>query len=312
MVPLDGSELAEQALWVAAHLARSLHGELFLVTVCPPMHAGGGRGIQQDRNAYLEAKAEEVATTHGVRSAAAVLHGWPPEALEEYARASGITLIVMTCHGRSGLSRSWIGSVTHGLLARVAVPTLVLRPGIAPRQQRFYRILVALDGSAGCQDVLTQTVAFGSADSGNEYILAQVLEPREPLFHRSSGHAEEADPSLLRRQEDATRQLERLAARLTRRGMRVTTRVVVAHAVAGRLIELADELGADLIAVGSRRPRVLDRMMLGDVADKLVRGASQPVLLVPTGRRGVRSATARRVRARHSHGAFTRGSWKGC
>ena len=138
---------------------------------------------------------------------------------------------------------------------------------------------MALDGSAGCQDVLTQTVAFGSADSGNEYILAQVLEPREPLFHRSSGHAEEADPSLLRRQEDATRQLERLAARLTRRGMRVTTRVVVAHAVAGRLIELADELGADLIAVGSRRPRVLDRMMLGDVADKLVRGASQPVLL---------------------------------
>jgi nucleotide-binding universal stress UspA family protein len=309
LVPLDGSALAEQALWVAARLAHRLDGVLHIVTVrapAPPAgeetgeptaHAGSGRQVRHDLREYLEGKAGELATTHGVRCSCAVLHGWPPEALTDYIHANGIALVVMTAHGRSGVSRCWIGSVTDGLLARVTVPVLVLRPGTAPPRARFYRILVALDGSAGSKKVLTQAVALGSAEPGTEYTLAEIVEPPMPLPRHPAVQLE-PDPagSLVRRRKLAAQDLERRAERLRRRGLAVTTRVLVAQGVGEQLIELAENLGSDMIAVGTQRPRATERLLLGSVADKVVRGASQPVLVIPVRMRvaGSTRGTARR------------------
>jgi nucleotide-binding universal stress UspA family protein len=228
LVPLDGSALAEQALWVAARLARRLHGALHIVTVRvpgardavgePTVHAGTGREVRHDMREYLKGNAEDLATTHGVCCSCAVLHGWPPDALADYVRANGIALVVMTAHGRSGVSRCWIGSVTDGLLARVTVPVLVLRPGIAPPRARFYRILVALDGSAGSKKVLAQAVALGSVESGTEYALAEIVEPPMPVLRHPPVYLG-PDPagSLVRRR--AAQDLERRAERLRKRGL---------------------------------------------------------------------------------------------
>ena len=288
LVPLDGSALAEQALWVAARLARRLHGDLHVATVRvpaagePAARVGTGHEVRHDVRAYLEGKAEALATTHGARCSCAVLHGWPPDALADYVRANGIALVVMTAHGRSGVSRSWIGSVTEGLLARVTAPVLVLRPGIAPPRSRFSRILVALDGSAGSKKVLAQAVALGSLESGTEYTLVSIVEAPAPTPGHSPVHLG-ADPagSLAGRREATGKDLERRAERLRKQGLGVTTRVLVAQGVGEQLIELAKSLDSDLIAVGSQRPRATERLLLGSVADKVIRGASQPVLVVP-------------------------------
>ena len=298
LVPLDGSALAEQALWVAARLARRLHGVLHLVTVRVPTPTAGdrtgeptargdsGREIRHDLREYLEGKAEELATAHGVCSSCGVLHGWPPDALADYVRANDIALVVMTTHGRSGVSRCWIGSVTDGLLARARAPVLLLRPGLAAPTARFQRILVALDGSAGSKKVLAQAVALGSVEPGTEYTLVEVVEPPMPVPHHPPVHPgpDPAD-SLVRRREAAAQDLERLAERLRKRGLTVTTRVLVAQRVAEQLITLAQSLGSDLIVVGTQRPRTTERLLLGSVADKVVRGASQPVLVIPVRKR---------------------------
>jgi nucleotide-binding universal stress UspA family protein len=298
LVPLDGSVLAEQALWVAARLARRLHGVLHLVTVrvptptagertgAPTARADSGRGIRHDLREYLECKAEELATAHGVCSSCDVLHGWPPDALADYVRAKGIALVVMTTHGRSGVSRCWIGSVTSGLLARVRAPVLILRPGIAAQAARFQRILVALDSSAGAKEVLARAIALGPVEPGTEYTLLEIVEPPTPVPHHVPVHPgpDPAD-SLVRRREAAAQDLERLAERLRRRGLAVTTQVLVAQRVAEELITLADRLASDLIVVGTQRPRATERLLLGSVADKVVRGASQPVLVIPVRKR---------------------------
>jgi nucleotide-binding universal stress UspA family protein len=298
LVPLDGSVLAEQALWVAARLARRLHGVLHLVTVRGPTPTAGdetgepaaradsGREIRHDLREYLEGKAEELATAHGVCSSCGVLRGWPPDALADYVRVNGIALVVMTAHGRSGVSRCWIDSVTDGLLARVCASVLVLRPGIAATTARFQRILVALDGSAGSKKVLAQAVALDSVELGTEYTLVEVVEPPMPVPHHPPAHPgpDPAD-SLVRRREAAVQDLERLAERLRKRGLAVTTRVLVGQRVAEQLITLAQSLGSDLIAVGTQRPRATERLLLGSVADKVVRGASQPVLVIQVRKR---------------------------
>jgi nucleotide-binding universal stress UspA family protein len=298
LVPLDGSALAEQALWVAVRLARRLHGVLHLVTArvptrttgegtaAPTAGADSGREVRHDLREYLESKAEELAATHGVCSCCGVLHGWPPDALSDYVRTNRIALVVMTTHGRSGASRYWIGSVTDGLLARVRAPVLVLRPGIVASAARFQRILVALDGSAGSKQVLAKAAAIGSVDPDAEFTLVEAVEPPTRIPHHGPVHPgpDPAD-SLVRRRDAAVQDLGRLAAQLTKRGLTVTTEVLVAQRVAEELISLAQRLGSDLIVVGTQRPQAPDRLVLGSVADKVVRGASQPVLVIPVRKR---------------------------
>lgn len=303
LVPLDGSVLAEQALWVAARLARSLHGVLHLVTVrvptrttgegtaAPTAGADSAREVRHDLREYLERKAEELAAAHGVYSCCGVLHGWPPDALADYVRTNRIALVVLTTHGRSGASRYWIGSVTDGLLARVRAPVLVLRPGIVASAARFQRVLVALDGSAGSKQVLAKAVAVGSVDPDTEFTLVEVVEPPTPVPHHGPVHPgpDPAD-SLVRRHDAAAQNLGQLADQLTKRGLTVTTEVLVAQRVAEELISLAQRLGSDLIVVGTQRPQAPDRLVLGSVADKVVRGASQPVLVIPVRKRGKHAA----------------------
>ena len=308
LVPLDGSVLAEAALELAAGLAHRTHAVLHLVTVqvaAPgheateePDHPPAALAIRHDLREYLEAKAEALAITHGVRCTCAVLHGSPPEALAAYVREHRVALVVMTAHGRSGTNRRWIGSVADRLLRRTTAPVLLLRPDSLPMAQRFYRVLVALDGSAACGDVLAQAVALGSLVPDTEYTLVEVVEPPLPLLHPGPNPV----GARARREEAAVADLDRRAARLHESGVMVTSKVVVAERVGERLIELAETLDCDLIAVGTQRPRTQARPMLGSVADKIVRGATQPVLVVP-----LRKRSPRRIRRSGEHAAAATG-----
>ena len=86
--------------------------------------------------------------------------------------------------------------------------------------------------------------------------------------------------------------------------MVVTAKVVVAERVGEQLIGLATVLGADLIAVGTQRPRSPARQALGSVADKVVRGADQPMLAVPLrGRSSRRTSRVAGHEARRTAGA---------
>jgi nucleotide-binding universal stress UspA family protein len=86
-------------------------------------------------------------------------------------------------------------------------------------------------------------------------------------------------------QENCARSyLERVAARMRTQGMRVATQMISARGVGEQILDLARATGADLIVVGTHGARGVERMLLGSVADKVIRGATQPVLVVPTRR----------------------------
>jgi nucleotide-binding universal stress UspA family protein len=285
LVPLDGSAIAEQALWLAAHLARRRGAILRIVTVHVPdsLVSGAdsseasptGRETHQALRRYLDRKSVEVAISQGASCECAVLHGWPPQALADDIRRQHVGLVVMTAHGSSGANHRWIGSVTDALLARVRVPVLVLRGDCGPAPAHFFRVLVALDGSPGTARVLDQTLDVISAETGATIALATVVD---------------AGRSPARRREVAAQSLERRAAALKKRGLAVGTHAIVAHGAAQAILELAERLGSDLVVVGTQRPRTKVRLQLGSVADKVVRGAQQPVLVIPVRKRAVRSA----------------------
>jgi len=144
LVPTDGSPLSERAVKHAAMLAKAGGGKLLLFHVVAPyevpVYAEGTKIRRRSlpREAVLKnsekqagrvlaaaekkAKAAKVATER-----AWAISGSPRHAIAEIAGKRGCDLIVMGSHGRTGLSRLLLGSETHGVLARVKIPVLVVR-----------------------------------------------------------------------------------------------------------------------------------------------------------------------------------------
>jgi nucleotide-binding universal stress UspA family protein len=143
LVPLDGSPLAEQALHHAAGLARLLDAEILLVRALSPALHPRYRDDKlilscadfvevEDAWRYLSDVADGLLSNRH-RVTIRVLVGSPPVAIADAARTEGIDLIVMTTHGRGGLSRVLLGSIADGLLQRTGVPVLLIRSGLAAR-----------------------------------------------------------------------------------------------------------------------------------------------------------------------------------
>ena len=147
LVPLDGSERAEQALPVAARIARATGGSLLLVqVVTPPIDDSGGLApvpigtgevVEEEQLArsYLATVAERVETqvtekglafTTSVEVASDVASALLDVA--EQAGPGGCDLIAISTHGRHGISRWVMGSVTERLLDTTHLPMLIVRP----------------------------------------------------------------------------------------------------------------------------------------------------------------------------------------
>lgn len=139
MVPLDGSELAEQALPYARYLARTTGGRLHVVLAVEPPSAVRAHGLGAPVNVYEQVIAEqrreaeeyldrirERVQAEGLAVQVKRLDGHPPDVLLDYAREAGIDLMVMTTHGRSGRSRWSLGSVADRVAHGGAVAVLLV------------------------------------------------------------------------------------------------------------------------------------------------------------------------------------------
>jgi nucleotide-binding universal stress UspA family protein len=295
LVPLDGSEIAEQALPVGASLARRAGAPLHLVSVQEPIPVAvtaeaGQYGVELERESraglrrYLSDVMETTRKTQGMEVEGEVLDGGVADAVADYVERHAIGLVVMTTHARKGLSRWWLGSVADRLLRRLSIPVLLLHPRELPQPTRFRRILVALDGQIE-DPVLEPAIALGSLEEGTEYILFRVAEPPMPLLTPlASSPSHLGRLHLERAAEDAARAyLERVADRLRSGGLSVSWRVVRARDVPEQVIALARETGADCIALGTHGASGIERLLVGSVADKIVRGTELPVLVGPAG-----------------------------
>ncbi len=297
LVPLDGSSIAEEALPAAAAIAHRTRARLHLATVIqqvPALLASGEepavdaeleQELRDQAGEYLKSTAEALGTTHGVEVSYAVLDGLAAPALADHARAKRVGLMVMTTHGHTGLNRLWLGSVADRLLRWVKVPVLLLRPKAGSLQAEFRHTVVALDGLSEGERVLDPAIELGSLCPSSQFTLVQVVEPPAPLITRLALQPATMRPHWRELRENCARSyLERVATRMRTRGLRVKTQMISARGVAEQILGLADAIGADLLVVGTHGARGVERMLLGSVADKVIRGASQAVLVVPTRR----------------------------
>jgi nucleotide-binding universal stress UspA family protein len=290
LVPLDGSAFAECALVAAMGMAQNLDAEMELISVVDDasMLAGGDVTAQKFKDwlqDYLDDLGQRVTDQSGVTTSCTIIDGTPADRLVEYARRKPVDLIAMSTHGRGPLSRAWMGSVADRVVRHVDVPVMLIRAEdeAAPdfkRPYEFKRILVALDGSPRAEKSLEWATRIASA-SGGVLTLLQAVEPPLPFSSPYLPHAvEDAQIALDHGREASARYLEETKARLERQGLRIEMETLLgAHAAPG-ILQYAEEHPVDLIALATHGRGGLPRLVLGSVADKVLRGASVPILVV--------------------------------
>jgi nucleotide-binding universal stress UspA family protein len=293
LVPLDGSPFAEHALPLAMTLARHAGATLHLVQVHVPVLAVNGVTILDDRldrtlrdreRVYLEDVRCRVADRVHVPVLSALPIGGVADELIEQARQCAADLIVMTTHGRGALSRLWLGSIADEMMRHGLAPVLLMRPPEGPVDLAVEptprHMLIPLDGTPDAERVLPAAVELaGLFDSA--CTLLEVVPPVPILGYDVSGYATGGtDVALLGQlQESARAYVSRVQEWLTARVRRADTDVIVNEQPAHAILEEARARGCDLIALQTHGRGGLSRLVLGSVADRVVRGASCAVLV---------------------------------
>lgn len=138
LVALDGSELAESVLPYVIDLASRLSLEILAVRVVPPIHAFWMDHLPEELSEEQE-RAEAAAKEHLERTASSLskrglsvqwrlLAGHPATAIVELAREMPHDIVAVATHGRSGIARLAMGSVSEAIIRGTGDPVLVVRP----------------------------------------------------------------------------------------------------------------------------------------------------------------------------------------
>ena len=271
VVPLDGSPLAEVALPYAEEIAGKMGSEIILLTVLPSEETQEYQNHHRYTAKIVEATRQHVSkyleksSNQGIHVGTATRTGNPAEGILDYVSRGDLNLIIMATHGRSGVSRWAVGSVADKMVrATTRQPLLLIRAKGAHPDMRARRILkkalVPLDGSVTSEAVIPYiTDMAGSLQM--ELTLLQVT-PRD-----NNGQAS-AEAYL----QGWCRQLE---------GKGITTRYEVrVGAAADHIIDIADELASDLVAMSTHGQTAISLWALGSVAQKVLLGGNTPLLLI--------------------------------
>jgi len=295
LVPLDGSPFSEQALPLAADLARARRVPLHLVHVHTPVLRASvpeafpvvDPAVDTDARAreedHLRRLAERMQERAGVVADATVLDGPVVSALNDFAVETAAGLVVMTTHGRSGLGRAWLGSVADGLLRASHRPLLLLRPvegkPLVDQLAQVRHVMVPLDGSPLGEAAIPEAVTLAGLAAAR-LTLVRIIPP-VPFPDAAAFGGVPTDPTVVDAQRtEAARYLDDLAAALRTEGVSVATAVSVSWSPAAGILELARNAKADLIAMATHGRGGWQRVALGSVADKVVRGGDTPTLVL--------------------------------
>ncbi len=297
LVPLDGSPFSENALPLAVELARLQGAEIHLARShlpiavmptpgdfsLPAYEPAWDEESREASRAYLEERAARIRES-GVPANAVLLDGRAARALEEHVRSEGISLVVATTHGRGGLSRVVQGSVVDDLVRLVNVPVLTLRPPNGDEQpstpRTIRRVLVALDGSDTAAHALGPATRLAKVTGASVHLLHVVTPSAQARAQERPAAEKTGDPESDPLAAAGLALLEEAAAPLRAEGMEVETIVRVAPDPAECILQVAEERDVDCITIASHGRGGLTRLLFGSVADRVFRGAQQPVMLL--------------------------------
>lgn len=293
LVPLDGSKLAEQVLPHVRRLASAfgLHMEL-LSTFDPPFIYRGPNPSSYPHQIEDNLRAQSLDYLNRIKSSmnhlglpvsCTVYLGEPASWIVSEAERDPNTLIAMSTHGRSGITRWVLGSVADQVLRATTAPILMLRSQdeeTPTKEASLTSVIVPLDGSSLAEQVLPHVVA-----------LVQALRLSVTLVRVSSHHGE----------AEARGYLQKVGEKLHQEGASSVKEVVLNGHPATAIVDIARDIPNCLVTMTTHGHSGIGRWILGSVTDQVVRQSGSPVLVVHPGVR-----ITRPTEAATNHKAVTR------
>jgi nucleotide-binding universal stress UspA family protein len=280
LLPVDGSAGADAVLDHVADIARWADATVQVLYV-----ADTGRDSVTVVDATvvdaLESEGEDVVAAaartldaRGVDHDTDVVQGDPATTIVEYAAEYGHDLVAMPTHGRTGLSRYLLGSVTEKVVRLAGTPVLTARMAETEALTFPYdRVLVATDGSEPATQAAHHGVDLAATLDADLHVLSVV--DYESLGPDVRSTLSEPDVEAGARED-----VDAVLAEAEERGVGE----VVGHVERGppteAIMDCVDANDLHAVVMGTTGRRGVDRVLLGSVAEKTVRSAPVPVVTV--------------------------------
>lgn len=237
--------------------------------------------IERELKVPLDSLAGDMAL-EGIDAETAVEYGRASDTIITMARESGCDLIAMSTRGRSILTSGLLGSVTYRVIHESTVPVLAIAPErgrLHPEAaDRINRVVVPLDGSAFAETVLPYATTLARR-MGLTMTLLRVLPDDAPIFGDSISLVDMLAAVEEEATEGANKYLAGVARRVRESGLTVDEVLLRGKASSG-ITEYAKATEHSMIALTTHGRSGVSRLLLGSVAEAVVRESGCPVLVV--------------------------------
>ena len=290
LVPLDGSSLAECVLPHVVAIARALGARVTLMQV---LERTEGQGLTHlvdplgwymgaaEARTYLDGLASRLREA-GLQVEHVFLEGQAAGRIIEFAQNHGVDLIVLSSHGRSGLSGWNVSSIVLKIILRAYLPVMIVRAYHPPAQDltglRYRRLLVPLDCSQRAECVLPLAIALARFHEAELLAVHVVNRPQMP--HRAPLTPEErelAHKIVERNRLEATRYLKQLQPRLD---VNVRTHLGISDHAAETLHDLVDQADVDLVILSAHGYSGGVKWPYGSMVVNFIGYGATPLLIV--------------------------------
>ena len=294
LIPLDGSPLAEQVLPYAKILSRATETSIVLLGVIEfapaKLMTPGEEELSLPELVEIQRKQikmylQELATALGQKGLSAnheILEGHPAYCILDRAAQEPGTLIAMSTHGRSGMGRWALGSVTDKVLHATANPLLIVRSSDEPTPESeiaIKSIIVPLDGSELAEQVLPHVVYL--AKSLDLSITLLRVTPSVGEYYRLMDLPMPENDNLPEQMDaEALAYLEDQGKKIRHKGVSRVEERLAHGSPAIAIPDLAKEIPNSLVAMTTHGRSGLGRWVLGSVADRVIRHSGGPVLVI--------------------------------
>jgi nucleotide-binding universal stress UspA family protein len=296
LLPVDFSECSEMALRQCVRLVRQLSATVEVLHVWEPVMLAAPEAVllapetaatlEQDAAKSSREKLDQVLRdlrSEGVTATGNSQQGaLPSRVIVEFARTRGSDLIVMGTHGRRGFERALLGSVVERVLRQAPCPVLSVGPASAGAELReLQRILVPVDFSENSAHALRFALHF-SRRLGAEVEVAHVWD-RPSWFDNQMTIMCDGDNRKLGDviHENTTRDLELFVRESTPTMFSPPPSRLLSGSPAKELLVEIEGGRYDLVVLGTQGRGGIGHLLLGSMAEKLVRLSSKPVITVP-------------------------------
>jgi nucleotide-binding universal stress UspA family protein len=196
----------------------------------------------------------------------------------EYAQEEGIDLIVMGTHGRRGVRKWLMGSVTNEVVRFAPCPVLTVRgEGDPVPVEKIRKILVPVDFSTHGEEALQVACALSSRHGAEVDLVHVVPDGLHPsLYQITVGGLSEPHMGIAEKVEASMEQF--LAAASQCEGIRASSHALEGHP-AREIVRFARNHGSDLIVISTHGLSGVLHLLLGSTTEKVMAGAECPVLV---------------------------------